>query len=472
MDKQKLQPFLRKLPGVDQVLCCYTIKKQIELNGLDLVTFVVRSVIESSRKTILKNTCPVEAEEIVRMTEEAIALITQPLLKEVINATGIAIHTNLGRAPLGKKVLEDIAGIVTGYSNLEYDLNAMQRGRRGDHVVPLITYLTGAEDAIVVNNNAAGIMLALATFAKDKEVIVSRGELVEIGGSFRVPEILEASGAIMVEVGTTNKTHLADYEKAINNRTALLMKTHRSNFNIVGFTEEVSVSELAKLSQQQGIPLLYDIGSGLIRKPKGLPLESEPDVKSAINNGADLVAFSGDKLLGGPQAGILAGRKDYIAAMKSAPMMRALRVDKLTLAVLSSVVRSYFSDESLRRDIPLFAMLEQSEEQLKKKAETLLLTLQAHNVMARVVKSVGRCGGGTMPAVEISSYAIQLLSGKNQQKERSLFAENVFNKLHGRKRPIIAVLRQGDVLLDILTIPVDDFPYIAEEISQVLGGAP
>lgn len=468
MNKKDLHVLLRKLPGVDKVLSQESMQKQIGKTGTELVAFTVRAVIEDMRKKILADGGLATMEEIVKKSEETIALITQPLLKEVINATGIVIHTNLGRAPLGMKVLGDITGVIQGYSNLEYDLNTAQRGHRLDHVVPLITYLAKAEDAVVVNNNAAGIMLALSTFAKGKEVIISRGELIEIGDSFRIPEILTASGAILVEVGTTNKTKRSDYERAIGSNTAMIMKAHRSNFDIVGFTEEVSVRELADLAHQQGLPFLYDIGSGLIRKPKNLPLEKEPDVESAIIAGADLVAFSGDKLLGGPQAGIVAGKKEYITAIRKAPMMRALRVDKFTLAALSSVARSYVTDKTLIENNPLFAMLEQSDEALKHKADELLIKLKDRDVAATIVKSTGRCGGGTLPSLEIPSYAVMLFSDKRSQKERSAFAEQVFNKLHLSKRPIIGILRQGELLFDVLTLAEADFSFIAEELARVL----
>jgi L-seryl-tRNA(Ser) seleniumtransferase len=469
MNKTELKAQLRKLPSVDNVLSQPAVRKQIENMGIELVTFLVRAIIEDARKEIQNSGVSQTLEEIVRKSEEAVLLMTKSRLKAVINATGIAIHTNLGRAPLGKKVLKDIFAVMLGYSNLEYDLKTRTRGHRGDHIVPLITYLSKAEDAVIVNNNAAGIMLALSTFAKGKEVIISRGELVEIGGSFRIPEILAASGAVMIEVGTTNKTKRSDYQRAITSDTAMIMKVHRSNFDIIGFTEEVSVPDLADLSHQQGLPFLYDIGSGQIRKPKHLPLENEPDVESAVVGGADLVAFSADKLLGGPQAGIVVGKKELISAMRTAPMMRALRVDKLTLTALLSVAQSYLTDTTLKKNIPLFSMLEQSDEDLRRRADELLQKLTALNVSSEVVKSSARCGGGTLPSLEIESYAVRLLSGKSSQKEGSVFAERVFNKLHLIERPIIGILRQGEILFDVFTLSDADLSYIAEEIAHVLG---
>lgn len=468
MDKTALQARLRQLPSVDLVLNQASLKALIAQQGADLVTFVVRSVIEKARHAILAGAAAPTVQTIVHESVEAVQVIARPLLKRVINATGIIIHTNMGRAPLGSKVLQELTEVVLGYSNLEYNLEEAERGERSEHVVPLLRYLTNADDAVIVNNNAAGVMFALGTFAKGKEVIVSRGELVEIGGSFRVPDIMAASGAIMVEVGTTNKTRLSDYEKAITPNTAMILKVHRSNFEVVGFTEEVSVAELADFSRQRGLPFLYDIGSGLIRKPKNLPLEKEPDVKSAIADGADLVAFSCDKLLGGCQAGIVAGGKDVIAKLKKAPMMRALRVDKLTLAVLSSVIRSYFNDETLLRNIPLFAMLEQSPETLREKAERLLQALQARNVAARVVESVGRCGGGTLPLLELPSSAVLLVSASQSQKERSQFAERVFQALHRVEPPVVGILRQGEVLFDVLTLSEEEISLVAANIAQVL----
>lgn len=469
MEKRSMQSELRKLPSVDSVLNQPVIRKQIERNGADFVTFVVRSVVENVRYSVLNGgICP-EAAEIIAKCDEAADFIRKPILKEVLNATGVIIHTNLGRAPLGKKVLEDIKGVISGYSNLEYDLKTGERGHRNDHIVPLLKYITKAEDAVIVNNNAAGIMLALGTFAKGKEVIISRGELIEIGGSFRIPEILAASGAIMVEVGTTNKTRLSDYEKAITQNTAMIFKAHRSNFDIVGFTEEASVHEIAEFSHKKGIPFLYDIGSGLIRKPKNLNLESEPDVESAILDGADLVAFSGDKLLGGSQAGVVAGRKEFISKLKTAPMMRALRVDKLTLATLSSVIRSYFNDKTMIENIPLFSIIEQTPEQLKKKAEELVRKFNSFNVSAKVVRTEGKCGGGTLPGVKIESYGAVIVSNKGNQKERSDFAEKIFRSLHELERPVVGILKQGEIIFDVLTLDHKDFEYIAENVSQIVG---
>ncbi|MCP5045670.1 MAG: L-seryl-tRNA(Sec) selenium transferase [bacterium] len=443
------------------------IKDLISRYGQGLIVYIIRETIADARANVQKGNETPGLDRLVSSVCQRLKELTVPSLKPVINATGVVLHTNLGRAPLGEKVLEDTRDIILGYSNLEYDLNKAARGKRNHHVIPLLKAITGAEDAIVVNNNAAGLMLALHTLAYGKEVIVSRGELVEIGGSFRIPEIMAASGAKMIEIGTTNKTHLKDYETAINEHTALILKVHKSNYTIQGFTEEVSLKSLVKLARSRQLPVLYDIGSGLLRRPGGLLLGDEPDVKTSIAEGADLVAFSGDKLLGGPQAGIVAGKREWIQQLNQAPMMRALRVGKLTLAALSSVTRSYLDDETLKESLPLFSILEQSREMLEKKAGTLVNKLTELGIDADIVPSVGQCGGGTLPMLNIESFAVVLVSDHETQKERSLFAERVFKKLVHLDYPIIGILRQGEFLLDVLTLKEDDFPYIASVISSL-----
>ncbi len=413
---------------------------------------------------------PPTTEQLVTSTCRQVQKIFTPSLKSVVNATGVVIHTNLGRAPLGQKVLEEIKYIILEYSNLEFDLKHATRGKRNQHIVPLLKFITGAEDATVINNNAAGLILVLHTLAHNREVIVSRGELVEIGGSFRIPEILAASGAVMKEIGTTNKTHLSDYENAVNENTAMILKVHKSNYSIEGFAEEVPLKDLVKFAHSKNLPVLYDIGSGLLRKPEGLPLEDEPDVKTAVSEGADLIAFSGDKLLGGPQAGIVAGKKELIARLNKAPLMRALRVGKLTLAALSTVIRCYLNDHDLKESLPLFSMLEQPEEKLKKKAGGLQQKLTDSGVDAKVVKSTAQCGGGTLPKLKIDSYAVALKSGHNSPKTRSRFAETVFHRLLDLDYPIIGILRQGDILFDVLTLSETDFPYITSAISEAISG--
>jgi L-seryl-tRNA(Ser) seleniumtransferase len=458
---------LKKLPAVELVLKQKNIVDLVSKYGREPVTHTIRQVMHQARQEILRGKDAPGIHQLVLKVCERAALLSSPPLRRVINATGVVLHTNLGRAPLGKKVLNDIKDIILGYSNLEFDLKTASRGKRDEHVIPLLKFITGAEDAVVVNNNAAGLLLALHTLARDREVIISRGEIIEIGGSFRIPEILAASGARMVEVGTTNKTHLSDYENAVNENTALILKVHTSNYVIQGFTEEVSLKELVKLAQSRDLPVLYDIGSGLLRKPENLPLEQEPDVKTSIAEGADLVFFSGDKLLGGPQSGIIAGKKCLISRLKGVPMMRALRVGKLTLAALSSVMRSYFNHQPLKDSLPLFSMLEQKEEELEKRARLLYRKLTGLGVKARIVKSTGQCGGGTLPALKINSFAVAVVSDSDQQsqKTRSEFAEKLFAKLLELDCPVMGILRRGEILFDVLTLSKPDISYISSTIS-------
>jgi L-seryl-tRNA(Ser) seleniumtransferase len=459
---------LRKLPGVDLVLEQPAIKSLISKHGHELVTFAIREVISKARDDVMGGKEVPVMEQIVFKVREKVNSIFYPSLKPVINATGIVLHTNLGRAPLGEKVLEDMEDIIAGYSNVEFDLEKAARGNRDDHVVSLLKYVTGAEGAVVVNNNAAGLMLALHTLANDREVIISRGELIEIGGSFRLPEIMTASGARMKEVGTTNKTHYPDYENAINDNTALILKVHQSNYVIEGFTEEVPLKELVKLAHSRGLPVLYDIGSGLLRKPGNLPLENEPDVRTSLNEGADLVMFSGDKLLGGPQAGLVVGKKELVSRLKKAPMMRALRVGKLTLAALSSVIHSYFDDRTLVKTNPLFSILEQTHDDLMKKIHILYSQLTGAGIKNKIVDSIGQSGGGTLPTLKIKSVAIVLVCEEKSQTQRSQFAENVFRRLLGLKVPIVGILRQGEVWFDVLTIPKDQLSYVVSSIIKAV----
>jgi L-seryl-tRNA(Ser) seleniumtransferase len=467
MKAEEIHRKLRDLPAIDSVLQQVEIIKLIDQYGHESITKVIRKVINHQREMILKRKESPDLNRIIQKVKDQVSLMYSPTLKQVLNATGVIIHSNLGRAPIGKKILKEITTVIHDYSNLEFDLKKGIRGQRNDHVIPLLTFITGAEHALVVNNNAAALILALHTLSLNREVIISRGELVEIGGSFRIPEILAASGAIMKEVGTTNKTHLADYEKAINSKTALILKVHKSNYAIQGFSQEVSLKELVGLAHAKGLKVLYDIGSGLLRKPAGLPLEDEPDVKSAINQGADMVTFSGDKLLGGPQSGLIVGKKDLVSRLSTAPMMRALRVDKLTLSILSTILRYYLQDNTMKESIPVFSILEQTRQGLKYKADELLSKLKNLGINARIVDSEGQCGGGTLPTLKIKSYAVVLISEYQSQKQRSQFAEKIYRGLLNRELPILAVLRKGEIIFDMLALAREDFSYIAFSIYQV-----
>lgn len=463
---------MRKLPSIDKVLHLDEVAELVKKYGRPLVTYAVREAVNKARDQIggkQKSTGP-SIGTLVPEIKQTIASLTEPSLKPVINATGIALHTNLGRAPLGERVLRDIAPIVKGYSNLEFDLARASRGRRGDHVASILKYLTGAEDVVVVNNNAAALILSLHTLAKGREVVISRGELIEIGGAFRIPEIMAAAGAKMVEVGTTNRTRLADYEKAMGPKTALIVKAHTSNYSITGFTEEVATVDLARFAHAKNIPFLYDIGSGLIRKPRGFPALHEPLVQTSIAGGVDLVTFSCDKLLGGPQAGIVAGRADLVKKLSKTPLMRALRIDKLSLAALSSICRAYLDDEELVAANPIVSFLERSYEERRVLAQRLLAAFRSLGVEAEIVESPGQAGGGTLPNLMLESVAVALTPPPlKSAKQRGEFAEKIFNALLRGERPVLGVLREGVLLFDCLALFDDDVPLVAAGVAACMG---
>jgi len=459
-----MQKLMKSLPGVDKLLNLEEIEKLVLVYGREAVVRIIREVLETERKRVLESGIPADQEEIIsavilRMRETCLST-----LKPVINATGIVLHTNLGRAPLGKKVLEDISPVIMGYSNLEFDLETGKRGHRNSHIKELIKTVTNADDAVVVNNNAAAMVLSLKTLAEGKEVIVSRGELVEIGGAFRIPDILDTSGAKMVEVGTTNRTRIRDYENAITDNTKILLKTHQSNYFIGGFTEEASLEELSGLAMKYNLILLYDIGSGLLRKPDNLPLKDEPDVKSSLAAGADLVCFSGDKLLGGPQAGIIVGKSEFVSQIAKAPLMRALRVDKLTIAALASVMTSYLQDETLMQNLPIFAMLSRTKDELRRLARKLSKAIRKMGLVTEITESEAQCGGGTLPHLRIKSFAVKINFSENPDKN---YAQKIFYSLLKIDTPILGILREGNLCFDVLSIFEEDINYIAETVSRI-----
>ncbi|MCF7859376.1 MAG: L-seryl-tRNA(Sec) selenium transferase [Candidatus Cloacimonetes bacterium] len=453
----------KKIPGVDVILHESEIKTLAKKYGKELVTVSIRKVLAELRKDILSGKKKaLDKPEIISKVNFKVKTIGEKSLKEVINATGIVLHTNLGRALLGDHVLEDIKSIISNYSNLEFDLNTGKRGQRNSHISELLKFTCQAEDAVVVNNNAAAVLIMLKTFAREKEVIISRGELIEIGGSFRIPEIMLASGCKMVEVGSTNRTKLADYQKAITKNTALIFKAHKSNYFIDGFTQEVEIAELAALAKKHRLLLVYDLGSGLLRKPAGLPLDNEPDVRSSLQAGCDLVSFSGDKLLGGPQAGIIAGKHELIKKIANDPMMRALRVGKMTIAALSAVMRYYLNDADLLSKLPIFAMLNRQPEDLKNIAEQLFLELKSLGIRSQVIESTGQCGGGTLPQLKIKSYAVKIIYEKQVKS-----VGQIHQKLLELEKPVLGILREGELLFDVLTIREKEAKNIADSVNIV-----
>ncbi len=459
MDKNEL----RKIPGVDTLMKNPEIKNLISEFGEDLIVFSIKQVLGKIRDSVLNGKKIPSDDKILTRIKQKIYHIGICSLKPMVNATGVVLHTNLGRAPMGSTLTKEVAEIIEGYSNLEFDLEKGKRGQREDHITDLVTFITGAEDAVVVNNNAAGVYLSLSQLSAAKEAVISRGELIEIGGSFRIPDIIKQSGAKMIEVGTTNRTRLSDYEAALSDETAVLFKAHKSNYYIQGFSEEVEIEALAELAHANGLICIFDMGSGLLRKPKGLPLEKEPDVQTALQSGADLVMFSCDKLLGGPQAGIIAGKKKYIQELRKSPLMRVLRVGKMTLAALSTVLRSYLKEDSLLANVPVFNMLNQKIEELKNKAEKFSKLLSKEKIPNRIIDNVAHSGGGTLPQVEIPSYAVQLDLSKSK-----LTPEQLHHQLLQLDKPILGILRERTLLFDLFTLNEEQLEYIAEQIKKII----
>ena len=418
---------LRDLPSVDELA-----------RGLDdpLAVAAARTVLDRAREEIRAGAEPGDLAE--RLAAELRA-VRAPSLRRVLNATGVIVHTNLGRAPLAEEAIAQVVETARGYSNLELDLTEGTRGSRQDHVAALLRRLTGAEAALVVNNNAAAVLLALAALGEGREVVVSRGELIEIGDGFRIPDVLMRSGARLVEVGTTNRTRTKDYEKAIGPNTALLLRVHQSNFRVVGFTELPRLEELAALARRHGLPLVDDQGSGALTE-----LPGEPTAKQSLATGSDLVCFSGDKLLGGPQAGIVVGRADLVEQLRRHPLQRAMRADKLTLAALEGTLRLYL-DAPER--IPVLRMLGQDAGTVRVRAERL-----ASLVGGTVEETVGRVGGGALPLAELPSFACAV--------EESLAAP-----LRHGEPPVVGVVRDGKLLLDCLTLADAEVDEVAAAVS-------
>lgn len=450
MTNLQRQELLRRLPAVDEVLQVPQIKEGVHAHGRTIMVESIREAIQALRRQILagqawdpesfKDYVVVRALEIVK---EKFQFNFRP----VINATGIVLHTNLGRAVLSPLAKEALYRSASGYSNLELDLTTGQRGSRYSHVSGLLKKLTGCEDALVVNNNAAAVLLALNTLAQGKEVIVSRGQLVEIGGSFRVPEVMAASGARLVEVGTTNKTYLRDYEQAITEETAVLLKVHTSNYRVVGFTHETATAELVALAQAKNLPVMMDLGSGSLVNLEKYGISGEPTVQSLIQEGVDVVTFSGDKLLGGPQAGIIVGKAKYLALMKKNPLTRALRVDKLTLAALEGTLREYLKPEKVLEENPTLRMLTCPVEILRQEAEKLAMLLQREitEVEVEIEPGYSQAGGGSLPTTDIPTYLVTL-------KPLSISEEKLAQNLRLGEPPVLVRIGQGKILLDVRTI--------------------
>ncbi|PYO96016.1 MAG: L-seryl-tRNA(Sec) selenium transferase [Gemmatimonadetes bacterium] len=442
----------RQLPSIDALLAGSGVAALLAVHPRALVVKAARAAVEAARSN--GGTAPPEGwDAAVRAGVERLAL---PSLAPVINATGVVLHTNLGRAPLAHAAIEAITRVASGYAALEYDLGSGTRGSRHAHCRDVLVELTGAEDAMVVNNAAGALLLALSATARGGDVVVSRGELVEIGGSFRIPDIMARSGATLVEVGTTNRTHPQDYERALNPGSRLLLKVHRSNFQVTGFTSDVAVVELAELAHARGLQCVYDLGSGLMINLSEWGLSGEPTVPEAVAAGADVVAFSGDKLLGGPQAGILVGKTGAIAACRADPIARAVRADKLTLAGLEATLALYRDRDVAIREIPVLRMLTEPLSIIKERAEAILTGAEMRGE-AQLVEGDSEVGGGSFPEAKLRTWLVGI---------RHPAPDTYVERLRSLAPPIIARVAGGRVLLDARTI----FPEQVETVIAALRG--
>jgi L-seryl-tRNA(Ser) seleniumtransferase len=455
-----VQDELRKLPSVDALLQAAAVQALIQSYGRGLTVDAVRSVLEEARQEVRHGArCPSET-ALLSVLSERLESWGRPTLRPVINASGVVIHTNLGRAPLCPDALAAMAAVGTGYSNLEYDLEAGSRGSRYVHAQDLLCRLTAAEAALVVNNNAAAVLLALSALACDGEVVISRGQLVEIGGGFRIPDVMRQSGARLVEVGTTNRTHLFDYERAIGPDTVMLMLAHQSNFRTVGFTAQVSAAELVELGHEHGLVVYEDLGSGTLLDTQRYGFAHEPTVQEAVAAGLDLVSFSGDKLLGAPQAGILVGRETLIGRLRVHPLTRAFRVDKTTLAGLQATLLHYVRDDA-EGALPVWRMLAIPLEELDRRAREWVGEMRAAGIEARVVEGTSAAGGGSLPGETVPTRLAALSVDS---------PDRVAARLRANEPPVIARIESDLLCLDPRTVlPDQDRALIAAILAACRG---
>jgi L-seryl-tRNA(Ser) seleniumtransferase len=458
---------LSSLPSVDEILKSREGEAWLASFPRSVVLQAVRETIAEERKKILDGMKPDSSSStLLSGIARQIRELSSCNLLPVINATGIVLHTNLGRAVLSERALENVIAVSRGYSNLEYDLEAGMRGKRHVHTGRILRQLIGAEDALIVNNNAAAVFLSLNTFAKDREVIVSRGELGEIGGSFRVPDVMTASGAMLREVGTTNKTHLYDYSRAVCEKTGLILKVHQSNYTVIGFTEDVPISELVQLGKDHDIPVMYDLGSGNLIDLKPYGIHTEPSVQEILRSGVDIITFSGDKLLGGPQGGIIVGRKDLIEKIRKNPLARAVRVDKMTIAAFEATLMEYLDPEQAMKRIPVLDMLFQPAEKIRSRARKLAAGLRKQGVAAEitVIKDISKAGGGSLPEAAFETYAVSIVPSH-------ISVNDLEKRLRSGSRPVIARIREHALLLDARTIRGSDIQLLMEIVSSALSKA-
>lgn len=464
MDKQAL---FRLIPAVDRLLASPQLAEAPSRYPRSLVLKTIHLVLDELRSGIgeglIEDASVLEPDRVSSCVASRIEALDRPSLGPVINATGVVVHTNLGRSILAERVLLRLNAIGGGYSNLEYRLDQGRRGSRYSHVEGILRELTSADAAMVVNNNAAAVLISLETLAKGREAIVSRGQLVEIGGAFRIPDVMKKSGAAMVEVGTTNRTHLRDYEEAITQETAVLLRVHRSNFQLVGFTRDVRTEDLVALGRRHGIPVMEDLGSGCLVDFSRYGLAKEPLVQEVLSAGVDLVTFSGDKLLGGPQAGIILGRKDLIERIRTNPLNRALRIDKLTLVALEETLRLYRDEEKAVQCIPTLRMIFRPYRELRFRASGLLRRigrLDSPNFSIGVKDGASKTGGGALPLLDLPTRLLALVPGR-------MSARMIEERLRAYDPPIIARVESEQVLLDVRTLLDEELLVVARAIREL-----
>ncbi len=461
MSENQAKEFLRQIPGVDALLQMEAVLDALSRHPRKLVLDAIREELEETRKRILQapgSLSAIDPPELARSIAQRADQLAAFTLRPVINATGIVIHTNLGRSLLPEEAVARLQTVCRGYSNLEYDLRLGERGSRYVHAEAILCELTGSEAALVVNNNAGAVFLILNTLARGREVVVSRGQLVEIGGSFRIPDVMSASGAILREIGTTNRTHLKDYVSAITDQTALLMKVHTSNYRIVGFTKEVPLDEMVALGRERGLPVVEDLGSGCFINLTQFGLHGETTVQETVRTGADLVTFSGDKLLGGPQAGVIVGRKELVERCRKNPVTRALRVDKMTLAALETTLRLYRDERQALERIPTLRMIALSAEELNSRAEELASAIQEADRKAvlriEVRRSSSQVGGGSLPAQDLPTFVVAVQSG-------DFSANQIEEFLRRNDPPIIGRIESDHFIMDLRTLMPKQIEIIA-----------
>lgn len=460
-----MQNIFRNLPSVNQLLESEPLKKLVDSVNHTVVADGVRTFLDDFRQQVADKAGEINVpspQELASSIADFLKAEEIPYLRKVINGTGIILHTGLGRAPLAAQAMEAVADISRGYASVEIDLKSGGRGQRAKSVERLLCELTGAEAAVIVNNNAAATMLVLSAMAAGKEVIVSRGQLIEIGGSYRLPDVMECSGAKLREVGTTNKTHAADYERAINENTGALLKVHPSNFEVVGFTKTVSTKEMVAIAHQHGLPVIDDVGSGALIDYAQFGLMNEPVVKDSLQEGADVALFSGDKLIGGPQCGIIVGKSKWIKTILANPLMRAMRVDKMTLAALHATLLLYRNSETVMTQVPILRMLSMPIANLKMRADKVATQITSSSVIGdcEVVEDQSMLGGGSLPTQQIPTWCVSISASNGS-------IDSLAEKLRKNEPAIMGRVQKDRLMLDMRTIDASEDSLLVEAFQAI-----